>query len=230
MYCKSCGYQLDSRAASCAHCGAPVSGLEACGGFWGLVGEPERPAVVPVVAVIPDPVSSPARPEETGSAPDNEAAGRRTRQTERTTAQFPTLIKLLLALCGLLLILVLVLTAALLGGKAERSAQDASSARLEAELEESARNAEALRQENDALAGENRRLEQELNEALREKAQAEDALALTLEEEAEPEEDGALAMNEPEADQTESGQTAGVHLPSDAEGEEETAVIAPMGQ
>ena len=175
-----------------------MSGLEACGGFWGLVGEPERPAVVPVVAVTPDPVSSPARPEETGSAPDNEAAGRRTRQTERTTA--------------------------------ERSAQDASSARLEAELEESARNAEALRQENDALAGENRRLEQELNEALREKAQAEDALALTLEEEAEPEEDGALAMNEPEADQTESGQTAGVHLPSDAEGEEETAVIAPMGQ
>ncbi|MCI7098824.1 MAG: zinc-ribbon domain-containing protein [Lachnospiraceae bacterium] len=42
MYCRKCGYKLDSDAKACDECGTPVDGTEYCGGFWGLVNDEEK--------------------------------------------------------------------------------------------------------------------------------------------------------------------------------------------
>lgn len=39
MYCKICGCKIKSGMKRCPDCGADVSDIEYCGGFWGLVGE-----------------------------------------------------------------------------------------------------------------------------------------------------------------------------------------------
>ena len=42
MYCRKCGYKLDSDARACDECGTLVDGTEYCGGFWGLVNDEEK--------------------------------------------------------------------------------------------------------------------------------------------------------------------------------------------
>lgn len=39
MFCHKCGGKLKENSKTCPECGAPVSGNEYCGGFWGLAGK-----------------------------------------------------------------------------------------------------------------------------------------------------------------------------------------------
>ena len=43
MFCNQCGKRIKPGAVKCS-CGAPVEQMEACGGFWGLVGKNPKPS------------------------------------------------------------------------------------------------------------------------------------------------------------------------------------------
>lgn len=49
MYCGKCGCKIRNGEVKCSNCGADVTEIEYCGGFWGLVGEDEKKVVVPEI-------------------------------------------------------------------------------------------------------------------------------------------------------------------------------------